>query len=228
MPVPDLTAAKIAAAHAAVALVQPGMRVGLGTGSTVHYFLELLGRRCQDGLAISTLASSRATEAKARALGIPLAAEESTVVLDLTVDGADEVDPSKRLIKGGGGALLREKILAYMATEMVVIVDDSKLSPHLGKAPLPVEVTPFAHTATQHHLQRHGFPSKLRYKSDGSLFITDNDNYILDVKLPFPCTDPEAIDLRLRTIPGVLETGFFFNLAHRIIVGHADGTWTLD
>lgn len=214
---------KAAAASAALELIQPGMRVGLGTGTTVDYFLQGLGEKCRRGLVIKALASSIATEVRARSLGIPLVATSSLTALDITVDGADEVDDKKRLIKGGGGALLREKLLAYMADEMVVIVDTSKVVTSLGGAPLPVEVIPFAYTVTQHHIEKTGYPAKLRLnENDGSLFITDNGNYILDVKLPSPCPDIEALDSYLHSIPGVVETGFFLGLAKCVIVG--DGT----
>jgi ribose 5-phosphate isomerase A len=219
---PDQTA-KAAAGRAAVRFVQKGMRIGLGTGSTVEYFLQALGERCRDGLVIQALASSIATEKRARALGIPLADPDSITALDITVDGADEVDSHKRLIKGGGGALLREKILAYMAEELIVIVDASKIVSTLGKVPLPLEIIPFAQAATRCHLEKQGFDVRLRHQADGTIFITDNGNYILDVKHSLPYGDIEGLNQRLRMIPGIVETGFFCNMSGRVLIGYNNG-----
>ena len=143
--------------------------------------------------------------------------------LDITVDGADEIDSEKRMIKGGGGALLREKILASMSREMIVVVDESKLSPHLGHKKLPVEIIPFAHMVTFRKIEKLGNPAVFRKAKDGSVYLTDNGNYIVDITFHSPLTDPETVDLALREIPGVVETGFFFNLAGRVIIGFSDG-----
>ncbi len=197
----------------AAKLIEPGMRVGLGTGSTVIYFVEALIERCRGGLEIQAVASSEKTLEMARAGGIPLL--KTFDVLDITVDGADEIDPMKRMIKGGGGALLREKILAFASSHMVVIVDESKCVDKLGTAKLPLEVLPFGHLATASSI-----PYKGEFRKKGSeLFITDNGNYIYDLHFAQPLDDPESVDCQLRSIPGVLETGFFFELANELIVG---------
>ena len=127
------------------------------------------------------------------------------------------------MIKGGGGALLREKILASMSKEMIVVVDESKLSPHLGQKKLPVEIIPFAHMVTFRKIEKLGNPAIFRKAKDGSLYLTDNGNYIVDITFPSPLTHPETVDLALKEIPGVVETGFFFHLAGRVIIGFSDG-----
>lgn len=212
--------AKDAAGKAACELIQNHMTVGLGTGSTVHYFIQHLGAKVQNGLKLSACATSKATEALAQKVGIPLVDINQFTSLDIVVDGADEIDPKKQMIKGGGGALLREKIVASMTRNMVVIVDESKCVKKLGKFPLPVEILPFAHLATLKKLEE--FHPKLRMTGD-SPFITDNQNYIADLHLE-SIDFPEKLDELLRHIPGVLETGLFLNFAKTVIVGYSNGS----
>lgn len=218
-----LDLAKESAGKAAAEHVMDGMLIGLGTGSTAAYFIAHLSARCKQGLKIQAVATSKKSWDLGVAGGIPMVDINTLTTLDLTVDGADEIDSQKRMIKGGGGALLREKIVASMSREMVVIVDESKLVMHLGNHPLPVEIVPFAYKATLHKLETLGYTGTLRTTSTGQLFITDNSNYILDIKFKHLLQEPEKDDLLIRTIPGVVETGFFFNLARRVIVGFEDG-----
>lgn len=215
--------AKEAAGKAAAELVSPGMIVGLGTGSTASYFITALGKRCREGLQISAIATSERSAILAEANEIPLTEDREVTFLDLTVDGADEVDQQKRLIKGAGGALLREKILASMSHEMVVIIDESKLVQELGSMPLPVEIIPFAYKATLYKLMQLGYKGELRALQDGEIYITENHNYLLDIQLPGLCKNPQEDDRRIRSVPGVVETGFFLGLAGRLIVGYGDG-----
>lgn len=216
--------AKKAAAKAAAALIQDGMIVGLGTGSTAQFFIESLIERCRDEkLKIAAVTTSKRSYSQAKTGGIPLYDVNEIIKVDITVDGADEIDSKKRMIKGGGGALLREKIVANMSNEMIVIVDPDKLVTHLGKFPLPIEIATFGYMATLHHMQELGFNGLLRLDSQGGLYLTDNGNYIVDVALKYPCVDPEAQNTLLQSIPGVLETGFFLGFAGRVLVGHPDG-----
>ena len=201
----------------AAEFVDNGMCVGLGTGSTAAYFIQSLGKRCREGLQIQAIPSSKQTEQLAKENGIPLATHATQI--DLTIDGADEIDPQKRMIKGGGGALLREKILATASKEMIVIVDESKCVDKLGQFPLPVELSPFCYEITLKQITSLGHPATLRMAQKNTPFITDNGNYIADIQWNQPPEDPEEFDAELRTIPGVIETGFFFGLAKRVIVG---------
>jgi ribose 5-phosphate isomerase A len=213
---------KKAAGQAAAALIPSGAKVGLGTGSTAAYFIEALIERCRDGLNISAIATSTRSEKMAREGGIPLLDSDRITSIDITVDGADEIDGEKRMIKGGGGALLREKIIASISREMIVIVDESKLVDRLGAFPLPVEIIPFAHAAVAAKIERVGFTGSWRKKSDGSLFLTDSHHYIYDLSLS-RTDEPEKIDSQLRSIPGVVETGFFFGFATKVLVGTSSG-----
>ena len=215
--------AKSAAGKAAAGMIQPNMIVGLGTGSTAAYFIESLAQRCREGLKIKAVATSRKSYEQAFRHEIPMIDINTLVQIDVAVDGADEIDVHKRMIKGGGGALLREKIIASMSKEMIVIVDSSKQVDHLGAHPLPLEIVPFAYHATQHHLHQLGFFGKLRTSKDNNIFVTDNGNYIYDIQLKHPCTHPEDINYKIRSIPGIVETGFFFGLAKIVIIGHENG-----
>jgi len=204
--------------------VEDGMLVGLGTGSTVFHFINRLTQRVAEGLRIQVVSSSRRTEQQAKQGGLSLADSDALSSTDITVDGADEIDPQYRMIKGGGGALLREKILANISRKMVVIVDESKVVDRLGKHPLPVEILPFCREATIDKIQKLGFRGYLRaYERDG-LVKTDNENLIYDIYFESPRTTPESDHDKLIKIPGVLETGFFFNLATHVLVGKVDGT----
>lgn len=215
---------KEAAAKAALPLIRDGMTVGLGTGSTAAYFIQHLIEKVRAGLKIQAVATSRRSEQLAQEGGIPLLDINAIENIDLTIDGADEIDSQRRMIKGGGGALLREKIIATHSREMVVIVDESKIVDRLGKFPLPVEVIPFAWKLTQRTIGKLGYSSDLRKNSDGSPFLTDNQNYILDLRMNATNDAPELMHAELKNIPGVVETGLFLRLAGRVFIGHGDGS----
>jgi ribose 5-phosphate isomerase A len=214
--------AKEAAASKAVEAVQPGMTIGLGTGSTAYFAIEKLGERVRNGLSIQAVGSSVATEDLARQAGITIAAFESVHRIDLYIDGADEVDTDFNLIKGGGGALVREKIVAFNSKVFVVIVDSSKRVQQLGTFPLPVEVVPFAVNLTMQHLESLGGKAVLR-KKQGETFVSDNGNYIVDVHFN-TITDVVALNAAINIIPGVVESGLFpGTMVRRLVIGHADG-----
>jgi ribose 5-phosphate isomerase A len=214
--------AKRAAAAAALELVQPGMRLGLGTGSTARRFVELLGARVAQGLDVICVPTSEETRTQAQGLKIPLATIEERPELDLTIDGADEFDSSLRLIKGGGGALLREKIVACASARMIVIADSSKFVTTLGCFPLPVEVTPFGLEATRRSILREAGAVgaqgavTLRKTGAGEIFVSDNGNYIVDCHFA-ALADPDALAQRLSVIPGVVEHGLFIGIAAAVI-----------
>ncbi len=213
----DLERAKMAAGYAAADLIRDGMVVGLGTGSTVRYFIEKLGQRCKGGLSIKAVASSVATEELANKAGIPLISE--FLQIDITVDGADFVDSQQRIIKGAGGALLREKILAFNSRRLIIIIDESKQVSNFPQGCLfPVEITPFGHSAT---ISRLGFPGRLRTKN-GKPYITDNQNLIFDIELMG--YDVELVHEKAQKIPGVIETGLFLHLANELIIGSSNGS----
>jgi ribose 5-phosphate isomerase A len=218
------------AAERALELVAPGMKLGLGSGSTARQFVELVGKRVAGGLEIRCAATSEATEAQAKALGIPLSSLDELVELDLTVDGADEIDPKLRLIKGGGGALLREKIVASASKRMVVIADSIKLVPRLGAFPLPIEVVPFGLAATRQHIERAfaqlGLAGPIRLRGGSSPFVTDGGHYILDCSLG-AIAEPEELSQILSPIPGVVEHGLFIGLARAAIIAGAEGVEVL-
>ncbi len=209
--------------EAAAALIKSGMTVGLGTGSTSSAFITALAARCVEGLNIKCVASSKASHALAQSLSIPLIDISTVNRLDITVDGADEIDDEKNMIKGGGGALMREKILAAMSDEMVVIVDEGKVVSRLGKFPLPVEILPFGLPATIQHLATLGYKGEIRGKANGEPFITENGNVIYDLHLPTRIEDPKRLYNTLLNIPGVLENGLFIGYAGRVLIGRFDG-----
>jgi ribose 5-phosphate isomerase A len=213
---------KALAAYKAMEFVQDGQILGLGTGSTVHHFLTALGQRVQQGLRVRGVPTSQATAVYARQLGIPLLSNEEPWDIDVAVDGADQVDPHLNLIKGGGGALLREKIVAKAAQQFIVIVDQAKQVPSLGlHFPLPVEIVPFGWRTTQRHLENLGWQSPLRQKA-GQPFLTDNGNYIMDLHIP-EIADPAALELSLNQIPGVVECGLFVMMTSLVITGTNEG-----
>jgi ribose 5-phosphate isomerase A len=223
-PVDDM---KRRAAARACELVQPGMVVGLGSGSTAQMFVDLLGTRVAAGLAIVGVPTSERTRARAEELRIPLSTLDEHPALDLTVDGADELDGRRRLIKGGGGALLREKIVAAASARMVVIADASKKVVSLGAFPLPVEVVPFGLEATRRAMlrvaQTCGCSGELRLRPSGDrAFVTDGGHYILDCAFGI-IPDPEALAAGLNSVPGVVEHGLFIGLASACIVADAVG-----
>ena len=219
--------AKRAAAARALELVTPGMRLGLGTGSTAAHFVDLLGARVAAGLKVICVPTSERTRAQAEGLSIPLTTLDETPALDLTVDGADEVDGALRLIKGGGGALLREKIVAAASARMVAIVDDTKMVARLGKFPLPVEVNAFGLGATRLLVgkvaARHGCQGAVSLRLAGDKpFVTDGGHLILDCAFG-AIADPEALSADLFAIPGVVEHGLFLGLAGAAIVAGSSG-----
>jgi ribose 5-phosphate isomerase A len=224
----EILAAKRAAGHRAATFVEEGMIVGLGSGSTSACFIEALIQRVkQEKLRIETVASSLQSAQLAKAGGLHVIELNAAPRVDLTVDGADEIDPKKRMIKGGGGAHVREKILATASSEMVVIIDESKLVQALGREKLPVEILFYGSPSTRSQIEKAGYQGKWRLNKDGSLFITENGNPLFDITLSRLLSHPEDEDSKLRQIPGVVDTGFFFNLAGRVLIGHADGTVTL-
>lgn len=222
---------KRAAAAEALRLVEPGMKLGLGTGSTARHFVDLLGGRVAAGLDVVGVPTSEATAAQARALGIRLASLDDLGDLDLTVDGADEIDPALNLVKGGGGAHLREKIVAAASRRMVVIADATKQVAALGRFPLPVEIVRFGQGATARKLRAicedHGLEPALRrrMKPDGAPFVTDEGNPILDLVLPPGQTiaDPAALAQALSLTPGVVEHGLFIGLCSAAYVASETG-----
>jgi ribose 5-phosphate isomerase A len=221
-------AQKRAAAAGALDFVKPGMRLGLGSGSTAAQFVDLLGERVKAGLDIIGVPTSEATRAQAQRLGIKLTTLDETPELDLTIDGADEIGPDLVLIKGGGGALLREKIVASASAKMLVIADQSKLVPVLGRFPLPIEITPFGALATRHAVEAATAaagspgPAAPRPGKDGHPFVTDGGHWLLDAQLQ-RIADPEGLARRLSAIPGVMEHGLFIGLAWTAIVAGPDG-----
>jgi ribose 5-phosphate isomerase A len=226
-------AQKRAAAARAVEFVRPGMRLGLGTGSTAKHFVELVGERVRAGLDIIAVPTSAATRADAERCGLKLTTLDETPALDLTVDGADEIAPDFSLIKGGGGALLREKIVAAASARMIVIADRSKWVAALGRFPLPIEVAPFGLGATQRAiekaitaLQRPG-PLTIRQNKDGHAFVTDGGHWIIDAALG-RIDDPKALAQALSGIPGVMEHGLFIGLAQTAILAGADGVTVVE
>ncbi|MGH6664654.1 MAG: ribose-5-phosphate isomerase RpiA [Pseudolabrys sp.] len=219
---------KRAAAARAVEFVRPGMRLGLGTGSTAKHFVELIGERVRAGLDVIAVPTSQATRADAERCGIALTTLDETPELDLTVDGADEIAHDLSLIKGGGGALLREKIVAAASARMIVIADRSKWVATLGRFPLPIEVTPFGLGATQRAIEKAiaavqgPAPLTIRKGKNGHAFVTDGGHWIIDAALG-RIDDPKALASALSSIPGVMEHGLFIGFAQTVILAGPDG-----
>ena len=229
----DPAALKRAAALKALDFVENGMKLGLGTGSTAEAFLDLLATRMRGGLSITGVATSERTAQKARALSIPLAELDGQAPLDLTIDGTDEADRDLNLIKGGGGALLREKIVATSSKRMVVIADESKLVAKLGRFPLPVEVATFGHATTAARitnavakLKYRNVPMTLRMKDDAPL-KTDGGNYIYDCGFG-AIADVPALAQAISDIPGVVEHGLFVGIATALVIARADGVEVIE
>lgn len=223
----DLTALKIEAARAALAHVEDGMRLGIGTGSTAEEFVRLLAERIEGGLKVTGVPTSERTAALCLKLGVRLASLDDLPELDLTIDGTDEIDPQLTLIKGGGGALLREKIVAAASARMIVIADATKRVDLLGAFPLPIEVNRFGLKATEVAIgrtaERLGLagPLKLRMR-DGGPFLTDGGHFIIDAsfgRIP----DPRALSSALHEIPGVVEHGLFVGMATAAVLAGPEG-----
>jgi ribose 5-phosphate isomerase A len=224
-----LEALKREAAARALTAVSNGMKLGLGTGSTAKHFVELLAERiAREGITVICVPTSETTRAQAEQLGIPLTTLDETPELDLTVDGADEVDPQLRLIKGGGGAHLREKIVALASRRMIVIADETKAVDRLGAFKLPLEVVPFGLAATRRVIETVlvecgcAGPLNLRQKADGTLFHTDSGNLILDAALG-SIPDADRLAIRLDGVTGLVEHGLFINVASAAILATRDG-----
>lgn len=216
--------AKQAAGQAAMRYVEDGMVIGLGTGSTVFYFLEALANKCREGLSIKGVATSDKTERLALQWAIPLADSKDISGLDLTIDGADEIDIHKNMTKGGGGALLREKLTALSSKEMIAIIDETKMVHFLGAFPIPVEIVPYLYMHTVGCLKNEGYAGNLRRNQNQSLYTTDNGNYIYDIQFADPVKDPLKEHHKLKAISGIIETGLFCQIANKIIVGYKNGT----
>lgn len=228
----DARALKIEAARVALSHVEPGMKLGIGTGSTAEEFVRLLAVRVSDGLDIVGVPTSERTAQLCRDLGVPLATLDEEPVLDLTIDGADEIGPGLSLVKGGGGALLREKIVAFASKRMIVIADASKIVETLGAFALPIEVNPFGLRATQIAIEKTasqlGLSGNIALRQHaGERFVTDGGHLILDAsfgRIP----DPKALSDALYAVPGVVEHGLFLDLADLAVVAEADGVKTID
>jgi len=229
----DLEALKRQAAGRALDFVAPNMRLGLGTGSTARHFVELLGERVRAGLSVVAVPTSEATRIQAEREGIAVAELDGVTTLDLTVDGADEVAPDLTLIKGGGGALLREKIVAAASARMVVIADETKWVPVLGRFPLPVEVVPFGLATTRAAVEAAARasgapgPARLRLAGNGHPFVTDGGHWLLDAALE-RIVDPQSLAARLNAIPGVVEHGLFIGMARTVILAGSGGVRVIE
>jgi ribose 5-phosphate isomerase A len=224
----DIESFKRDAAAGALEFVRPGMRLGLGTGSTARHLVELLGERVRAGLDVIAVPTSEATRRDAERCGVPLTTLDATPELDLTIDGTDEISPDFTLIKGGGGALLREKIVAAASARMIVIADSSKWVETLGRFPLPIEVNQFGLEATKRAVEKAvaaaGCPGPItqRRAKDGHAFVTDGGHFILDAGLQ-RIADPRALADRLVAIPGVVEHGLFIGLANTAVLAGPEG-----
>jgi len=218
----DQDALKAAAARAAMELVADGMLLGLGTGSTAAIFIDLLGERVRAGLRITAIATSRHSQEQAAALGIPVV-DELPGPVDLAVDGADEIDPAMNLLKGRGGALVREKLVAVAARRFVVIADESKLVPRLGVGVVPVELVPFLWRDTARRLEALAPMSWTLRGGPESPFVSDNGNPVVDLSLPGGVTDPVALGAQLKGVTGIVEHGIFAGLATACLVAREGG-----
>ncbi len=221
---------KRAAAEYVLGFIRTGMNIGLGTGSTANYFIDAIGQLASSGLDIKVVATSNKTHERANAAGLNIVDLKVVDRLDLTVDGADEIDPSFNLIKGGGGALLREKIVAASSEKFIVIADSSKRVATLGNFHLPIEIEKFGHTATCKKIEQESerllgrkVDITQRRLCDGERFITDGGNFILDAELT-AIPDPKIFEQALQNIPGIVETGLFINMCSLAVIGQPDGS----
>ncbi|WP_117191257.1 ribose-5-phosphate isomerase RpiA [Rhizobium terrae] len=228
----DARQMKVKAAEAALAYVEDGMRLGIGTGSTAEEFVRLLAEKVHDGLRVEGVPTSERTARLCVELGIPLKSLDELPELDLTIDGADEVDANLTLIKGGGGALLREKIVAAASSRMIVIADASKLVETLGAFPLPIEINPFGQAATRIAIEKAaaklGLSGELKLRKSGDdVFMTDGGHHIIDAsfgRIP----EAEALSAELNSIPGVVEHGLFIHMVSFAIIAGEAGARTLE
>lgn len=211
---------KQVAAKKAVEFIEDGMIVGLGTGSTVTYLIKKLAQKVEEGLNITAVSTSNATSGLAKSLGIRIINFDDVVEIDLIIDGADEVDKNLNGIKGGGGALLFEKIVAVSSRKNIWIVDSTKMVDNLGNFPLPVEAVPFGIEHTVSNLKKGGYNPELRM-ADDKIFLTDGNNYTIDLHLK-KIAEPAKLEIELNNLPGIIETGLFINIADMVIVGRAN------
>ncbi|OVE68623.1 ribose 5-phosphate isomerase A [Clostridium diolis] len=202
--------------------IKNGMILGLGTGSTAYYMIKKVGELIKNGMEIKAVATSKSTESLARELKIPLLSIDEVDRIDLAIDGVDEIDNEFNAIKGGGGALFREKIVASLANEVIWIMDESKLVDGIGKFPLPVEILPYGYKHVIKELQDYSLNPKIRMKEE-EIFVTDNGNYIVDLHIGKPMNINDVYN-KVNKITGVLETGLFINMCDRIIIGTSSGT----
>lgn len=218
------TEKKRQAAEEAVAFVRDGQVLGLGTGSTVQFALEAVSRRIKnEGIKVWGIPTSTRTETESKRLGIPLTTLEDHPHVDLTIDGADEIDPQLNLIKGGGGALVREKVVATSSADVIIIADDTKLVVRLGTTfPVPVELLPFSRPLVERALRALGSTPTLRKQPNGSNYITDNGNWILDARFP-RIDEPAKTEREITMLAGVVDCGIFTGLADLALVGGAEG-----
>jgi ribose 5-phosphate isomerase A len=209
-------------AKQAAQLVQNNMTVGIGSGSTVYWLINELGNRVKKGLFFRAIPTSKKTAALCAGQNIPLAGLNDVEYLDITIDGADEVDPSLQLIKGGGGALLQEKMVAAASRELFILADETKLVKHLGKFPLPLEVIPFGWKQVKRHIKEtYQVEASLRIQDDQP-FVSDHGHYILDCTFQ-QIEHPDILAYELNAIPGVVDNGLFINMADLVLIGYADG-----
>jgi len=211
--------AKKNAAREAVKFVEHGMTVGLGTGSTASIAIDILGNKLSENFQITGMPTSIETKKQAEKWGMDLIGIEDRDSIDIAIDGADEVSPSLDLIKGLGGALLREKKVERKAKELIIIVDETKIVERLGVGPLPVEVGTENHNLVAREIEKQGCQAKLRTEESGDVFVTDNKNYIYHCHFPEGIKNPEEMDARLLNIDGVKDTGLFVNMATKVIIG---------
>lgn len=207
----------------AASLVTSGMTLGLGTGSTANHFITAIAVRMKEGLRVTAVPTSGRTRKLATELGIPLTEFDDVEKIDLAVDGADEISEQLNLIKGGGGAMLQEKMIAHTAKRFVVMGDGSKMVKHLGRFPLPVEVVPYGWKQVQRKIEALGCESVILRVRDGKTFITDHEHYILDCHF-HEITGPDELNAQLKSIPGVVETGLFLHMAKSAVICYPDGT----
>jgi ribose 5-phosphate isomerase A len=218
---------KAAAARKSLEYVEDGMVVGLGTGSTATFAIQFLGQKVREGLKIRGIPTSRASADLARSLTIPLTSFDEVDHTDVTIDGADEVAPGLSLIKGGGGALLHEKIVAAASHRLVIVADEHKIVDHLGRFPLPVEVIPFAASPVKTKLEAIGAHPVLRLAHDGKPYVTDEGNFIFDCHYG-EILNPAAVGYTIKTMTGVVEHGLFLGLASLVIVAGPNGARVIE